>query len=63
MGADEGRAHSRMDKKHLSESTKPSTWDGDGPWHQYLNVTQSATLVPDVIAESPFSKVPCFIEQ
>jgi hypothetical protein len=63
MGAHDGPARSRMHEKPLSESAKPSRWDGDGPGHQYRNVTRSAALVRDVIAESRSSKAPCFSEQ
>ena len=63
MGADERRARSRMDEKPLSESTKPSTSDGDGPWHQHQNVTRRAALVPKRDCQSRSSKVPCFIER
>jgi len=63
MGADERRARSRMDEKHLSESTKPSTSDDDGPWHQHQNVTRRAALVPKRDCQSRSSKVPCFIER
>lgn len=57
------RACSRMAEKLLSELTKPSTWDGDDARASDLNVTRTGAHVPEVIAGSWCSKVPCCTEQ